>query len=137
MVAGVPAQDGERTFTAIGCASCHGRVDEMKVVRGTNIYPRAVEAIVREYEQVDEFQIHLYTAQGIRDEIELLVEFHDGQDDEDVVRELSTALSEAHEGLRFPVRVVEHGTLPRFELKAKRTVDEREVIGSGGQRRGG
>jgi len=112
-----------------------GRVDEMKVVRGTNVYPRAVEAIVREYEGIDEFQVHLYTAQGIRDEIELLVEFHEGRDDEGLVSELSTSLAEAHEGLRFPVRVVEAGTLPRFELKAKRTVDDREVIGGGGQRR--
>jgi phenylacetate-coenzyme A ligase PaaK-like adenylate-forming protein len=26
-----------------------GRVDDMKLIRGTNVYPRAVEAIVREY----------------------------------------------------------------------------------------
>jgi len=112
-----------------------GRVDEMKVVRGTNVFPRAVEAIVREYDALDEFQVHLYTAQGIRDEIELLVEFHQGREDEGLVRELATSLAEAHEGLRFPVRVVEPGTLPRFELKAKRTVDDREVIGGGGQAR--
>src|SRR5262249_4688346 len=51
-----------------------GRVDDMKLVRGTNVYPRAVEAIVRERPEVDEFQIHLYTVDGIRDEIEVLVE---------------------------------------------------------------
>lgn len=112
-----------------------GRVDDMKIVRGTNIYPRAVEAIVREFGQIDEFQVHLFTAQGIRDEIELLVEFHDGQDHAQVIRELSTALAEAHEGLRFPAKVAERGTLPRFELKAKRIVDDREVIGGAGQRR--
>jgi phenylacetate-CoA ligase len=33
-----------------------GRVDDMKVIRGTNVYPRAIEAIVREYPDVDEFQ---------------------------------------------------------------------------------
>ena len=49
----------------------------MRLVRGTNVYPRAVEAIVREYEEIDEFQIHLYTAEGIRDEIEVLVEIPD------------------------------------------------------------
>ena len=54
-----------------------GRVDDMKLVRGTNVYPRAVEAIVREYPAVDEFQIHLFTAEGIRDEIEVLVEIPD------------------------------------------------------------
>lgn len=113
-----------------------GRVDDMKLVRGTNIYPRAIEAIVREFEAVDEFQIHLYTAEGIRDEIEVLVEVPDrSTDSEKLVRELGTALSEAHEGLRFGVRSVELGSLPRFELKAKRLVDERVLAGSEGERK--
>lgn len=113
-----------------------GRVDDMKLVRGTNIYPRAIEAIVREYEQIDEFQIHLYTADGIRDEIEVLIEVPDAAADADrLVRELGTALSEAHEGLRFGVRSVELGSLPRFELKAKRLVDERILAGSEGERK--
>jgi phenylacetate-CoA ligase len=113
-----------------------GRVDDMKLVRGTNIYPRAIEAIVREYEAIDEFQIHLYTAEGIRDEIEVLVEVPDASVDVDaLLRDLGTALSEAHEGLRFGVRSVELGSLPRFELKAKRLVDERVLAGSEGERK--
>ena len=40
-----------------------GRVDDMKIVRGTNVYPRAIEAIVREFPEVDEFQI-LITREG-------------------------------------------------------------------------
>jgi phenylacetate-CoA ligase len=113
-----------------------GRVDDMKLVRGTNVYPRAVEAIVREYREIDEFQIHLFTAEGIRDEIEVLIEVPDQNADRDrIVAELSTALADAHEGLRFSVRIVENESLPRFELKAKRVLDEREVIGGEGQRR--
>jgi phenylacetate-CoA ligase len=113
-----------------------GRVDDMKLVRGTNIYPRAIEAIVREHEAIDEFQIHLYTAEGIRDEIEVLIEVPgEGTDADALVRELGTALSEAHEGLRFGVRSVELGSLPRFELKAKRLVDERILAGSQGERK--
>ena len=113
-----------------------GRVDDMKLVRGTNIYPRAIEAIVREHEAIDEFQLHLYTAEGIRDEIEVLIEVSDRSVDADgIVRELGTALSEAHEGLRFGVRSVELGSLPRFELKAKRLVDERVLAGSEGERK--
>jgi phenylacetate-CoA ligase len=113
-----------------------GRVDDMKLVRGTNVYPRAVEAIVREYREIDEFQIHLFTAEGIRDEIEVLIEVPDPNAERDrIVTELSTALADAHEGLRFSVRIVENESLPRFELKAKRLLDEREVIGGEGQRR--
>jgi phenylacetate-CoA ligase len=113
-----------------------GRVDDMKVIRGTNVYPRAVEAIVRRVADVEEFQVRLYTADGIRDEIEVLVELpDDGQDGDAVLAELGRALSEAHEGLRFGVRRAEAGSLPRFELKAKRLTDEREVWGGTGERK--
>src|SRR5215475_13263934 len=50
-----------------------GRVDDMKLVRGTNVYGRAVEAIVRGHPEVEEFQIRLHR-EGIRDEITLRVE---------------------------------------------------------------
>jgi phenylacetate-CoA ligase len=114
-----------------------GRVDDMKLVRGTNVYPRAIEAIVREFPAVDEFQIHLFTADGIRDEIEVLVEIPDPDaDSARVLSDLGRSLADAHEGLRFGVRQVEDGTLPRFELKAKRVLDDRTVIGSEGERRG-
>jgi phenylacetate-CoA ligase len=124
-----------RTFD-IYHGGIRGRVDDMKLVRGTNVYPRAVEAIVREYETIDEFQIHLYTADGIRDEIEVLVEIPDtGVDGDALLTELGKTLAEAHEGLRFGVRQVELESLPRFELKAKRVLDEREIVGGSGERK--
>jgi phenylacetate-CoA ligase len=48
---------------------------------------------------------------------------------------VSRSLADAHEGLRFGVRRAENGSLPRFELKAQRTLDEREVIGGAGEKR--
>jgi len=111
-----------------------GRVDDMKLVRGTNVYPRAVEAIVREHPEVDEFQIHLYTVEGIRDEIEVLVEIPDpNADAAAVISSLERELADAHENLRFWVKRAEDGSLPRFELKAKRVMDERIVIGTEGE----
>src|SRR5205823_15029547 len=105
-----------------------GRVDDMKLVRGTNVYPRAVEALIRERPEIDEFQIHLFTAGGRRDEIEVLVEIPDpGVDAAALVALLDRERADAHENLRFGVRRVENGTLPRFELKAKRLLDERIV----------
>ena len=113
-----------------------GRVDDMKLVRGTNVYPRAVEAIVREHPEIDEFQIHLFTEEGIRDEIEILCEIPGGEaDSEAVLSALQRELADAHEGLRFGVKQVDLETLPRFELKAKRVLDERIVIGTEGERR--
>ena len=113
-----------------------GRVDDMKLVRGTNVYPRAVEAIIREHPEIDEFQIHLYTAEGRRDEIEVLVEVSDAKADAaEILAALGRELALTHEGLRFGVKQAEAGSLPRFELKAKRLLDERIVIGTEGERR--
>jgi phenylacetate-CoA ligase len=137
LVVKVPAStcDCGRTFDLYD-GGIRGRVDDMKLVRGTNVYPRAVESIVREHPEIDEFQIHLYTAEGRRDEIEILVEIPDRNADADaIIARVAKALADSHEALRFGVRVVEDGTLPRFELKAKRLMDERTVIGSEGERR--
>jgi phenylacetate-CoA ligase len=114
-----------------------GRVDDMKVVRGTNVYPRAIEEIVRRVvPDLEEFQIRLSTVDGIRDEIEVLVEQGGApRSSSPILGELARRLAEAHEGLRIDVRVAEPNSLPRFELKAKRLVDEREVWGSAGERK--
>ncbi len=105
-----------------------GRVDDMKLVRGTNVYPRAVEGIVREFPEIEEFQI-LLTREGIRDEITLRVEVAERVGDEgwaDMAERLAKELAAAHEGLRFNVDRAAAGELPRFELKARRTVDKRD-----------
>ncbi len=106
-----------------------GRVDDMKLVRGTNVYPRAIEAIVREFPEVDEFQT-VISHQGIRDEITLRVEMKPHWPDdgwEALADALHRQLALAHEGLNFHVERAGEGELPRFELKAKRTVDLREA----------
>ena len=106
-----------------------GRVDDMKIIRGTNVYPRAIEAIVREFPEVDEFQT-VISHEGIRDEITLLVEMKpDWREHEwdGLADSLHRRLALAHEGLNFKVQRAGSGQLPRFELKAKRTVDLREA----------
>jgi len=105
-----------------------GRWDDMKLIRGTNVYPRAVEAIVREYDAIDEFQIYIWR-NDIRDEITIKVELKPGREAEwpALGDELRQALADAHENLHFLIERVEPGTLPRFELKARRLVDARPV----------
>ncbi len=105
-----------------------GRVDDMLLVRGTNVYPRAVEAIVRGYRDVDEFQILVEAPSALHDEISVLFEMRAGSEGDATALETALArdLSRHHEGLRFVVRRVEAGSLPRFELKARRVVDRRK-----------
>jgi phenylacetate-CoA ligase len=106
-----------------------GRVDDMKIIRGTNVYPRAIEAIVREFSEVDEFQT-VITREGMRDEITLRVELKPEWEAErwdGLAETLHNRLALAHEGLNFRIERAGEGELPRFELKAKRTVDRRDA----------
>jgi phenylacetate-CoA ligase len=106
-----------------------GRVDDMKIIRGTNVYPRAIEAIVREFPVVDEFQT-VITREGVRDEITLRIELKaDAPDDnwDGLSDTLHNRLALAHEGLNFRIERAGPGELPRFELKAKRTIDKRDI----------
>ncbi len=104
-----------------------GRWDDMKLIRGTNVYPRAVEAIIREYNAIDEFQIYIWRREDSQDEITIRVEIipEAASEWETIKQNLSKDLSNAHEGLRFNIDLMNHGDLPRFELKAKRLVDAR------------
>jgi phenylacetate-CoA ligase len=106
-----------------------GRVDDMKIIRGTNVYPRAIEAIVREFTVVDEFQT-VITREGVRDEITLRVELKPEAENhnwEGLAETLHNKLALAHEGLNFRIERAGTGELPRFELKAKRTIDKRDA----------
>ena len=104
-----------------------GRWDDMKLIRGTNVYPRAVESIVREYPAIDEFQIYIWRKEDLHDEITVKLEVKPDHVSEwpGLQRTLAKDLAAAHEGLRFNIERMEYGTLPRFELKAKRLVDAR------------
>ncbi len=106
-----------------------GRWDDMKLIRGTNVYPRAVEAIIREYAAIDEFQIYIWRKDELQDEITIKLDIKPGFEDTwpDLQQQLAKDLASAHEGLRFNLERMDYGTLPRFELKAKRLVDARPV----------
>ncbi|HYG60472.1 MAG TPA: hypothetical protein VD902_20565 [Symbiobacteriaceae bacterium] len=106
-----------------------GRVDDMKLIRGINVYPSSVEAIVREFPAVDEFQIVITRERGVYDEITIWCELKPGLEEQwpALSARLDAALADGHGGLRFTLKQAQHGDLPRFELKARRLVDRREV----------
>jgi phenylacetate-CoA ligase len=92
-----------------------GRVDDMFTVRGVNLYPSQVEDIVRRHSEVAEFVIERRRERQM-DEVSLLIETAgDGFSTERLEADLRQAL-----GVRLECRLVERGTLPRSELKAKR-----------------
>lgn len=104
-----------------------GRVDDMKLVRGTNVFPRAIEGIVRTHAEVDEFHTEI-TRNGIRDEITVHIETIESVDDSAwsaLEAALRVDLADAHEGLRFLIHRAPANSLPRYELKARRLTDLR------------
>lgn len=99
-----------------------GRADDMIHVRGNNLYPSAIEAIVRRFPEVAEYRIYVDHTRPLAD-LRLEVEPAAGA---------GAALAEAvaravRDELLFRVEVTlaPPGSLPRFEMKARRVVHER------------
>lgn len=96
-----------------------GRADDMLIVRGVNVYPSALANILHRFPEVTEYRV-IVTGEGTMDEIALQVE---------CPPQLAAAISEELHlalNLRIPIETVEQGTLPRFELKARRVEDRRK-----------
>lgn len=95
-----------------------GRADDMMVIRGVNVFPSGVEAVVRSVDGLGEFRMTALRAEQM-DQLEIEVEGNANAAGQ-LAKELQTRL-----GLRIPVRAVAAGSLPRFEVKARRLVDQR------------
>ncbi len=97
-----------------------GRTDDMVVVRGVNVYPSAVEDILRAC-GVAEYRVEV-RAHRTLPELNILVELPvPNEDGRSLAHRLEAALSSAL-ALRIPVSCVPGGTLPRFEMKAQRWI---------------
>ncbi len=112
-----------RTFASLE-GGILGRVDDMLIVRGVNVFPSALEGIVRQFDAVDEFQIEVYR-RGAMDEVRLLLEIDGGHRAPDAVTGTCDAVVEAvrrNIGIRIEAAPVPARSLPRYELKARRLV---------------
>src|SRR3989442_1263964 len=90
-----------------------GRVDDMVTVRGVNVFPSAIEAIVRRFGEVGEYRVELARVREM-DELRCIVEAP-----ADIAERVGAAIHREL-GIRCLVESVSPGTLPRFEMKAKR-----------------
>jgi phenylacetate-CoA ligase len=97
------------------------RTDDMINIKGVNIYPAAIESVVRRFPEIVEFR-STASRDGAMWELSIEIEPAPGITDwSGVVSKLSLQLREAL-GIATPVHVVEPGSLPRFEMKARRFV---------------
>jgi phenylacetate-CoA ligase len=96
-----------------------GRADDMLVIRGVNIFPAALDEIMRSFDDVTEYRITA-TRSGELDQ--LAIEVEDTTDDtQRIADKMETCL-----GLHVPVTCVAENSLPRSEGKSKRFIDLRE-----------
>ncbi len=96
-----------------------GRVDDMVTVRGVNVFPSAIEGIVRRFAEIEEFRIELYQERGM-DALRCSIEPRGGSDQSLTARVADAIHRDV--GIRCEVSVAEPGTLPRFEVKALRFI---------------
>ncbi len=98
------------------------RADDMVCVRGVNVYPTAVEAVVRRFPEIVEYRSTI-SATGAMYALAVEIELEPATAADAVAIRVAQALRESM-GLTVPVRVVAAGALPRFEMKARRFVVE-------------
>jgi len=98
-----------------------GRTDDMVVVRGVNVYPSAVEEIMRATSGIAEYQVQISTAKALPEMTVQIEPTPECADVAEVVRNLERTFETAM-ALRVPITTAPIGTLPRFEMKGKRWV---------------
>jgi phenylacetate-CoA ligase len=92
-----------------------GRLDDMAVVRGVNIFPSAVEEVIRSFPEISEYRVMQKNPAPLT-ELEIQIEAP-----VDSAPRLQKALQTAF-ALRIPVQTVASGSLPRSEMKSKRWI---------------
>jgi phenylacetate-CoA ligase len=108
---------GNRCWLAGGIL---GRVDDMIHLRGNNVYPAAVEAIIRRCPEVAEYRLLMDETAALAD-LRIEIECVPSADPSIVVDRISKALRDELL-FRAEVTSVPSGSLPRFEMKAQRLV---------------
>jgi phenylacetate-CoA ligase len=92
----------------------------MVVIRGMNVFPSAVEQILREFDGVGEFRITFYTEPSAMDEIKVEVELARATEARAIQARLREGL-----GLRVRIVPLKPGILPTQIGKARRVADLR------------
>jgi len=111
-----PGEDGSSRLLLEG--GVLGRTDDMLTIRGVNVFPSAIENLVREVAGASEYRVTA-RRQSHMDQLEIELEAG-GDTCENVARLVRERI-----GIRIDVRPVEVGSLPRWEAKHKRFVDAR------------
>ena len=94
----------------------------MLVIRGNNVFPSSIEAIIRDFPAIAEFRI-VVTRHREMLHIRLELEPQPGTETATLAETIAATIKQR---LQFQAEVIlgPAGTLPRFEMKARRIVHE-------------
>jgi len=126
-------EDGCLCKRAQKIARITGRSDDMLVIRGINVFPSQIEHVLLKIPEVgNQFMVYIDRINYLDEmtvEVEINRDFFSGEltDLAKIQKKVGKELRDSLE-LRTTVRLVEPGSLPRFEGKAKRVIDRREEI---------
>jgi phenylacetate-CoA ligase len=118
----------------------YGRYDDMLVIRGENVYPSAIEDVLRKVEGFGgEFQI-IVSRTDHMDELLVQAEHAPTHSDGKSIEQLKIVMTEQLRnrlGIRPTIELLPQGLLPRTEFKSRRIVDNRDLYQQviGGNRR--
>ena len=112
--------------TTVRLDGLRGRLDDMLIVRGVNLYPSQVEHVLLGVPGTAPHYRLVLEREGPLDELTLECEAAGDGDREALGARIAESLRE-HTGLRIGVSVLEPGALPRSDGKAVRVVDRRST----------
>ena len=112
-----------RTMARI--TALHGRLDDMLIIRGVNLFPSTIETLLLGVDEVGPHYQLIVERPAEMDEVSVECEPASSEIDRAALAERLGVLLRDHTGIRIPVSVVEPGAVPRSEGKAVRVVDRR------------
>ncbi len=98
-----------------------GRTDDMLIIRGVNVFPSAVENIIRGFKGIAEYRVTLSTPEALTEMAIQIEPAPEVQYPELLAQRLRCAFHTGL-GLRVPITLAPPSTLPRFEMKSRRWV---------------
>jgi phenylacetate-CoA ligase len=108
-----------------------GRSDDMLIIRGVNVFPSQIEAVLGQEPQLAPHYVLEVRRPHTLDELDVLVEMRPelagkiGADENATLAKKAEQLIKGYVGVTATVRVLEPGTIERSQGKAKRVIDRR------------
>jgi phenylacetate-CoA ligase len=110
-----------------------GRIDDMFTIRGENVYPSEVDAVLNQLPGYGGEHRIVITREGAMDELVIRIEIAavpdtQGASAHAALRDEAMRRLQKMLGLRSKIEIVAPGTFPRTDFKARRVIDDREVF---------